>query len=231
LAKNSSIYEARIIPKDVLTIAVNTLTPEAAAPFNLGSAAGSGVTSATSTNMTNVSMQTFVVDSEGNIDYPVVGTIHVTGLTRVELQDKIKNAIWPKYVTEEPIVNVRFQNYKVSVLGEVARPGTFVMQNEQCTIFDALAQAGDLTIYGNRNSVLLIREDATGAKKITRVDLQSNSVISDPDIYYLQQNDVLYVEPNRAKSRQSMIGSADTFAVSIVGALVSLTALVVTLTR
>jgi len=231
LAKNSSIYEAKIIPKDVLTISVNTITPEAALPFNLGSAAGSGVTNVTSASMTNVSLQTFVVDSEGNINYPVVGTIHVAGLSRVELEDKIKESIWPKYITEEPIVNVRFQNYKISVVGEVNKPGTFIMQNEQCTIFDALAQAGDLTIYGNRNNVLLIREDATGAKHITRIDLQSNSVISDPAIYYLQQNDVLYVEPNRAKSRQSMIGSADTFAVSIVGTLISLTALVLTLTR
>jgi len=231
LVKNAMVFEARIMPKDVLVISVNTTTPEVALPFNLGSAAGSGINAVSSANMANVPMQTYVVDNSGNIEYPVVGTLHVAGLTRVELQNTIRTAIWPRYITEEPIVNVRFQNYKVSVLGEVARPGTFTMQTEQCTLFDALAQAGDLTIYGNRNNLLLIREDAAGTKKLTRIDLQSNNIITDPYIYYLQQNDVLYVEPNRAKARQSTIGSADTFLLSLVSTLISITTLIVTISR
>ena len=231
LKKNEMIYEAKIMPKDVLTIAVNTVTPEAAAPFNLGSSAGSGAVTSGGIAISGATLQTYVVDNSGDIDYPVVGKLHVAGLTRVGLQDLIKEKIYPAYITEEPIINARFQNYKVSILGEVARPGSFTLENEQCTIFDALALAGDLTIYGNRNRILLIREDASGGKHIYNIDLQNNKVMTDPDIYYLQQNDVIYVEPNKAKARQAGLGTAETFTVSVVGILISLATLVITIVR
>ncbi|MDR0510286.1 MAG: polysaccharide biosynthesis/export family protein [Rikenellaceae bacterium] len=224
LQNNSAIFEAKIMPKDVLTIAVNTITPEVAAPFNLGSSAGSGVT--TSIGLQGAELQTYVVDAAGNINYPVVGTLHVAGLGRVQLQELIRTSIYPKYITEEPIVNVRFKNYKVSVLGEVAKPGQYTVQNEQCTIFEALAMAGDMTIYGNRNNVMLIREDATGAKRMRRIDLQDDSVLTDPTIFYLQQNDVLYIEPNKAKSRQAGLGSAETYSLSALSVLLSVISII-----
>ena len=228
LDQTAKIYEARIMPKDVLTIAVNTTVPEAAAPFNLGSSAGSGVLTQ-GVAITGAELQTYIVDSNGYIYYPVIGRLKVIGMTRVELQDLIKNKIHPQYITELPIVNVRFKNYKISVLGEVAKPGSYTMMNEQCTIFDALAMAGDLSIYGNRENVLLIREDAEGKKSFTRINLQNASLLTNLNSYYLQQNDVLYVEPNKVKARASRIGAAEGMTVSVISTLVSVTTLIFTI--
>lgn len=228
LEKTAKIYEAKIMPKDVLTISVNTTIPEAAAPFNLGSTAGSGITSATGGAIQGAELQTYVVDNQGFIEYPVIGRLKVLGLTRVQLQDLIKNKIHPGYITEVPVINVRFKNYKISVLGEVARPGSYTLMNEQCTIFDALAMAGDLTIYGKRENVLLIREDATGKKSISRINLQSASLLTNLDLYYLQQNDVLYIEPNKTKAKASGIGASETITISIISTLVSVATLIFT---
>ena len=230
LKDGAKIYEARIMPKDILTISVNTTVPEAAAPFNLGSNVGSGVITQ-GTSVQGAELQTYVVDNHGDIEYPVIGKLHVNGLTRVELQDLIRDKIHPAFITEVPIINVRFKNYKVSVLGEVARPGSYTVQNEQCTIFDALALAGDLTIYGKRTNLLLIRESATGQKSIRRINLQNSSIVTDPEIYYLQQNDVLIVEPNKTKAKMSRVGSAETFTIAIVSTLVSIATLLVTVLR
>ncbi len=230
LKTGAKIYEARIMPKDILTISVNTTVPEAAAPFNLGSNAGSGVITQ-GVAVQGAELQTYVVDNHGDIEYPVIGKLHVNGLTRVELQDLIRDKIHPAFITEVPIINVRFKNYKVSVLGEVARPGSYTVQNEQCTIFDALALAGDLTIYGKRTNLLLIRESATGQKSIRRINLQNSSIVTDPEIYYLQQNDVLIVEPNKTKAKMSRVGSAETFTITIVSTLVSIATLLVTVLR
>ena len=227
LEKTAKIYEAKIMPKDVLTISVNTTIPEAAAPFNLGSTAGSGITTATG-SISGAELQTYVVDNQGFIEYPVIGRLKVLGLTRVQLQDLIKNKIHPGYITEVPVINVRFKNYKISVLGEVTRPGSYTLMNEQCTIFDALAMAGDLTIYGKRENVLLIREDATGKKSISRINLQSASLLTNLDLYYLQQNDVLYIEPNKTKAKASGIGASETITISIISTLVSVATLIFT---
>lgn len=126
------------------------------------------------------------------------------------------------------MINVRFKNYKISVLGEVARPGSYTLMNEQCTIFDALAMAGDLTIYGKRENVLLIREDATGKKSISRINLQSASLLTNLDLYYLQQNDVLYIEPNKTRAKAAGIGASETITISIVSTLVSVATLIFT---
>ena len=228
LEKTAKIYEAKIMPKDVLTISVNTTIPEAAAPFNLGSTAGSGIATATGGSIQGAELQTYVVDNQGFIEYPVIGRLKVLGLTRVQLQDLIKNKIHPGYITEVPVINVRFKNYKISVLGEVARPGSYTLMNEQCTIFDALAMAGDLTIYGKRENVLLIREDATGKKSISRINLQSASLLTNLDLYYLQQNDVLYIEPNKTRAKDAGIGASETITISIVSTLVSVATLIFT---
>lgn len=231
LQEFQKVYEAKIMAKDVLTISVNTTIPEAGAPFNLGSNAGSMLPTAGYNNVQGAQLQTYVVDSEGYINYPIVGKIKVLGLTRVEAQELIKNSIHPIYITEVPIVNVRFKNYKVSVLGEVSRPGQFVVENEQCTILDALAMAGDLTIYGRRDNIMLIREDNNGKKQIARIDLQNPYQTLDPQFYYLQQNDVLYVEPNKTKARDSKIGQTERYTLSIITTLVSVATLIVTITR
>lgn len=232
LEEFAKIYEAKIMAKDVLTISVNTTVPEAGAPFNLGSNAGS-MTMTTGGNyaVQGATLQNYIVDKGGYIDYPIIGRINLLGLTRIEAQEFIKNKIYPAYITEVPIVNVRFDNYKVSVLGEVARPGQYTVSNEQCTIMDALAMAGDLTIYGKRDNVMLIREDNNGRKSITRINMQDAHQMLNPQVYYLQQNDVLYVEPNKAKSKSSGIGSSETYVISIISTLISVTTLLVTIFR
>ncbi|PKP05669.1 MAG: sugar transporter [Bacteroidetes bacterium HGW-Bacteroidetes-5] len=231
LEQYAKIYEAKIMAKDILTISVNTTVPEAGAPFNLGSNAGSMVLEAGYANVAGSALQTYIVDKDGFINYPIVGKLKVMGLTRVEAQDLIKSSIHPAYITEVPVVNVRFKNYKVSVLGEVNRPGQFVVENEQCTILDALAMAGDMTIYGKRENVMLIREDNNGRKSITRINLQNPRLMLEPDVYYLQQNDVLYVEPNKTKSKAAFIGTGETYAISIISTLLSITTLLVTIFR
>ena len=125
---------------------------------------------------------------------------------------------------ENPVVTVRMSNYKISVLGEVARPGMFTVSNEKINILEALAQAGDLTIYGVRDRVKLIREDRTGQKEIHVVNLNDAELINSP-YYYLQQNDIVYVEPNKVKSRNSSIGTSTTLWLSATSILVSLTSL------
>ena len=230
LKNNAKIFEARIMPKDVLQISVNTTIPEAAAPFNLGSSAGSGVMTQ-GISITGAELQTYIVDNEGFINYPVVGELKVAGMTRVELQNYIRSQIHPQYIKEIPVINVRFKNYKVSVLGEVTRPGTFTLVNEQCTILDALAMAGDLTIYGKRDNVLIIRENSKGEKVFLRIDLQDPYIVADHNRFYLQQNDVVYVEPNKTRSKAAAIGTAETLIISIVSTLISIATLVISIVR
>jgi polysaccharide export outer membrane protein len=228
----ADIYEARIMTNDELTISVHTTVPEAGAPFNLGSNAGSMMPEQrTSTGMQGAKLQTYLVDKEGYIDYPIIGRINVKGLTRVEAQEFIKSKIHPAYITEEPVVVVRFHNYKISVLGEVKSPGQYTISNEHCTLLDALAMAGDLTIYGKRSNIMLIREDNDGRKHIQRINLQDPYAVLDPANYYLQQNDVIYVEPNKAQARASGIGRGETYAISIISTLISVTTLLVTIFR
>ena len=152
------LYDARIMPKDVLTITVNTTDPEAAAPFNLTVATVQSVSLRTSSTSQAV-LQSYIVDNEGNIDFPLIGQVHLGGLTKNEAEKVIMEKIKPYLnASERPIVTVRMINYKISVLGEVQRPGMFTVANEKINILEALAQAGDLTIYGVRDRVKLIRE-------------------------------------------------------------------------
>ena len=231
LKETAMIYEAKIMPKDILTVTVNTTVPEAAVPFNLPLAPANAGSINTTQLTYGAGLQNYIVDNAGNIEFPVLGTLHVAGLTRVQVQNLIKSKIYPQFLKEEPVINVRFQNYKISVLGEVARPGSFTATNEQCTLFDALAMAGDLTIYGKRENVMLIREYADGSKAVYRINLQDKDLVLNPQIYYLQQNDVLIIEPNKTKARAAGIGSSETFTISIISTLISVATLIITATR
>ena len=187
------LYDAKIMPKDLLTITVNTTDPEAAAPFNL--TVQSSINAARTTTLTQQpTLQQYLVNNEGNIDFPVLGTLHIGGLTKSEAEDLIREKLKP-YLRETPIVTVRMTNYKISVLGEVARPGTFTVSNEKVNVLEALAMAGDMTIWGMRNNVKLVREDATGKREIVYLDLNNADIVTSP-YYYLQQNDIIYVTPN-----------------------------------
>ena len=181
-AKSEFLYDACIMPKDILTITISTVNPEASAPFNL--IVRPTLTSATSNIATSGgSLQTYLVDNNGCIDFPIVGTLQVGGLTKSMCEKLIHDKI-KRYMNaeENPIVTVRMSNYKISVIGEVNRPGMFTVGNEKINIFEALAQAGDLSIYGVRDRVKLIRENAKGRKEIHTVNLNDADIVNSP--YY-----------------------------------------------
>ncbi len=215
------LYDARIMPKDLLTITVNSENPETAAPYNLVIQSNLNTNSKTLT--TQPSLMSYLVDNDGNIEFPSLGTVHVGGLTKSEAEEVIRQRLQP-FFKDKFIVNVRMINYKISVLGEVARPNTYTVSNEKVNIFEALALAGDLTIYGKRDGVKLLREDAQGRKEVVKLNLNDANIIHSP-YYYLQQNDVLYVEPNKAKAKNSDIGSSTTLWFSATSIMISLTSL------
>ena len=187
-----SQYKTLIRSSDLLTIVVSAFDLKAVQPFNLPIVGQESLTGAV---VGGQQLQSYLVDPEGNIEFPVLGRLKVAGLTRTELTNVLESKI-AAYVTD-PIVNVRIRNYKVSVLGEVTRPGSFTIPDERITLLEALAQAGDMTIYGRRDNVLVIRE-TDGVKTHTYIDITKGDFINTP-FYYLQQNDVVYVEPNKAQ--------------------------------
>ena len=151
--------------------------------------------------------------------------LHVAGLTKRQCERMIQEKIKPYLAeSENPIVTVRMSSYSISVLGEVARPGSYMVSREEINVFEALAQAGDLTIYGVRDRVKLIRKDASGKKEIHTLNLNDANIVNSP-YFYLQQNDILYVEPNKVKAQNSSVGSMTTLWFSATSILISLTSL------
>ena len=229
LASSRGLYDAKIMPKDILTITVNTTDPQVSLPFNL--VVQTPLTASGQVASGSGSLQQYLVDNDGNIQFPVVGRLHVGGLTSTQCEDEIRNKIMPFLsATENPVVTVKMASYRVTVLGEVASPGVVPVNSEKMSILEALAQAGDLTIYGKRDNVLLIREDAAGEKHQYRVNLNDANLINSP-YYYLQQNDLVYVEPNGTKAKNSAIGQSTTLWFSFVSILTSVAALVVNIVR
>ena len=220
-----STYDARIMPKDLLTITVNTSDPEAAAPFNLSVQSAVSITRSTSLTQ-QPTLQQYLVNNDGTIDFPVLGRLQIAGLTKSEAENLIREKLGA-YLKESPIVTVRMTNYKISVLGEVAHPGMFTINNEKVNIFEALALAGDLTIYGKRDGVKLIREDAAGRREIINLNLNKADIIASP-YYHLQQNDILYVTPNKAKAMNSDVGQSTSLWLSATSIMVSIASIIVT---
>lgn len=208
-------YQPRIMPDDMLGITVTGLDPNAVAPFNLP--AMSFLTPGEKEVSFVQNLQSYLVSPAGYINFPVLGQIKVGGLTKQECIHYMQDLI-SQYV-KDPIVNIQFLNFKISVLGEVTRPGSFIMSNDRTSILDAIGYAGDLTIYGERGNVLLIR-DNNGKKEFHRFDLSRSDLFASP-YYYLQQNDVIYVEPNRPKQKNSRYSQQDSFNVSLFSAVVS----------
>ena len=222
----TAMYDAHIRPKDLLTITVNTTDPEAAAPFNLT------VQSAANSNLTQwvtqqAALQQYLVDNQGNIDFPVLGELHLGGLSMNEAESMIREKLQP-FLKETPIVTVRMVNYKISVLGEVAKPGTFIINNEKVNVLEALAMAGDMTIWGLRDNVKLVREEENGKRNIVVLDLNRADIVKSP-YYHLQQNDILYVSPNKTKAKNSDTGQSTSLWVSATSILVSIASLLVTI--
>lgn len=207
-------YTPRIQVNDILTIVVNAADPKVTVPFN-------PVSSTTSSNLTQqVDMAlrpTYTVDANGEITLPMLGKVKVSGLTRLQAIEKLRLEL-AKYI-KDPGVNMNFNSFRISVLGEVSRPGSFIMPTERVTVLEALGMAGDLTIRGVRENILLIRE-VDGVKTMHRLDLTKQKTLNSP-YYYLAQNDVIYVEPNKAQINNSKLGANTNIIISIASLLIT----------
>ena len=222
-----SLYDAKIMPKDLLTIVVSCTNPELAIPFNLTVPSNAGLAASSSSNVTTQAvLQPYLVDNDGKINFPVLGELKLGGLTKREAEQLIIDKLKP-YMKETPIVTVRMVNYKISVIGEVTRPGTFTISNEKVNLLEALAMAGDMTVYGLRDNVKLIREDANGKQQIVTLNLNNAETILSP-YYWLQQNDIIYV---KAKARNSDVGNSTSLWFSATSILVSIVSLLVNILK
>lgn len=202
-------YETKICPDDQLSIYVSSIDPNAVAVFN-----------------SQTPNQSYLVDNKGYIDFPVIGKLSVIGKTCNELISIIKDYI--SEYAKSPIITVQILNFKVSVLGEVNIPGTKIITNERVSILDAIAMAGDLTLYGERSNVVLIR-DKNGKKEYHSFDLTSSEVLSSP-YFYLQQNDIIYVEPNKARRGNARYSQSAQFNISVASTIVSAISVLASLT-
>lgn len=226
IAENGQI---RIKPLDRLTIVVNSKDPELAVPFNSSSSLSSLTGATNYGSATNQSLQIRTVDENGLLEMPVIGKIECKGKTRSELAQAIADKIVEGGYINDPTVNVQFADMKISVIGEVARPGHYDVTRDKLSIFDALAMAGDLTIYGQRENVALIREE-NGMRTVHYFDLKNPDILTSP-YFYLQQDDVVYVTPNKYKAQAGEINQNRSFYISLVSVAVSVATLLVTITR
>ncbi|MDD7455882.1 MAG: polysaccharide biosynthesis/export family protein [Bacteroidales bacterium] len=222
-----------IQPKDQLSIVVSSKDPELAASFNLPVASYQAGSEITATSYGNQRLLGYVVDNDGDIDFPILGTIHVAGLNRWELSRLIKGELEDRELLKGAVVTVEFMNFMISVLGEVNSPGSYSVSGDKITILQALSLAKDLTIYGKRDNITVIREQ-NGKRESYKIDLRSKNLFDSP-AYYLQQNDVVYVEPNKVRARQSTLNENNVrsvgFWTSIGSFLTSVANLIIISTR
>ena len=216
-----AVYEPRVMPNDMLNIIVsNPDNPASSLAYNLVAASDNTRGQYLSSQPI---LQSYLVDAEGCVTIPNVGKLHVAGKTISEVEqcvfDRVKNSF-----SSVPVVIARFVDFKISVLGEVTAPGTFTVKNGKVTLLEALALARDLTIYGQRENVKIVREAADGKRTVAEVNLNDASLLNSP-YYYLQQNDVVYVTPNESKAKNSDIGSSTSLWFSGTSILISLTSL------
>jgi polysaccharide export outer membrane protein len=212
-------YQLRILPNDNLLITVSALNPVAAEPFNSINLTGSYTT--------GLEWKGYLVDERGEINFPVIGKVTVGGLTKAEAEKLLGDKI--THYIADPVVNIRFMNYKISILGEVNRPGTYTINDEKVSLPEAISLAGDLTIYGQRQNVRIYRME-NGEKRYYTVDLTSPSVFYSP-YYYLQQNDLVYVEPNKARAGASTYNQSLPLIFSAISILVTVASFVITLSK
>lgn len=213
-----------IQPKDMLSIVVSSRNPELVAMFNLPVVTYQAGSEIVGSSGYSQRLMGYVVDNDGYIDFPVLGPLEVRGLTRWELSNLIKGKLVDQGLLSDAVVTVEFMDFKVSVLGEVNAPGTYTLSNDKVTILQAISLAGDLTLFGQRENVSVIRE-REGERVIYEINLCDVSMFSSP-AYYLQQNDVVYVQPSDVRARQS---TADDKALRLTSIFVSGGSLVISL--
>ncbi len=212
LPKHTLVFK----PDDILSIHVSSKDPELAAPFN----PYLNLVSPQAINYANgvASVGGYLVDASGNINFPAIGSVHIGGMSRENATKMLQDSL--KRYLQEPTVNIRIQNFRITVLGDVRSPGSFIIPNEKLSFTEALGLAGDLNITAKRDNILLLRIE-NGKKKTYRINLTSDDIFTSPDCYYLQQNDVIYVEPNRAQRNASAINSRLGVVVSILTLLIT----------
>lgn len=214
---SSTNYEPLIQRDDILYINISSQEAEAVVAFNLDAQTSKDLN--TSSSGYTSQKQSYLVDNLGNIEFPILGTISVAGYSINEFRDVLKVKL--KDYVLDPVINIRIINFKVTVTGEVNKPGVVSTTSQRLTLFDALALSGDLTLYGKRDNILLVR-DFQGVKTYNRVDITKADFVNSP-FYYLDQNDLIYVEPRKAKIDSTAIGTNIPFIVSIVGILLTTT--------
>jgi polysaccharide biosynthesis/export protein len=185
-----------IQPDDIMSINIQVADPVATQVIATGNVSNSAVGSTTAGSTGSQTINGYLVDESGNVEIPVLGKIQLRGLTTEQAREVVRTRA--RTFFKDPTINVRFANFRITVLGEVAKPATYVVPNEKITILDALGLAGDLTIYGRRDNVLLIRQYDDGRRESIRLDLTKSAVLNS-SYYYLRQNDYIYVEPTKAK--------------------------------
>jgi len=217
-------YLSKIVPDDELAIVVNSTNPTATAVYNLPQS--NPATKQAFGESPATRPMTYRVDSKGDIDFPVLGKLHVAGLSVEQIADMIADRVSPE--VSDPNVTVDLVNFKVNVAGEVKTPGPIAVNGNKVSILDAITAAGDLTEYGERSNVLLIREMPDGTRQFAHVNLNSSDLIESP-YYYLQQNDYVYVEPNKVRQQNSKYNQNNAFKLSVISTVVSAASVIASL--
>lgn len=217
--KKTADFQATLQPDDLLMIIISTDNPLVSQPYNLSTVNVASVVS--EIGVVQQRQLNYQIDQEGNIQMPNLGTVKAAGKTRNELVEDIKALLVGKITN--PVITVRILNYKISVQGEVKNPGTFSINSERVTLLEAISMAGDLTIYGKRDNILVIREE-NGVKSFQKVDITQGDFVNSP-YYYLSQNDVIYVEPNKTRINSSVIGPNITVGISALSLIITIVAL------
>ena len=230
--KLPEVKSITIRPEDKISIIVNSRDPQLTDLFNLPIVSrqlGQSIRSGGSTGGSSQGVSAYTVDTDGEIDFPVLGKLYVAGMKREEVAEYIKNELIRENLVKDPVVTVEFANLCVSVLGEVNNPGRFGIDRDRLTVLDALSMAGDLTIYGNRSKVMVLRQEGD-VQRVYGLDLTSGNHVYTSPAYYLQQNDVVYVEPNAVKARQSTVNGnnvrSTSFWISLASLLTSVAILI-----
>lgn len=232
---SKSINDIKIRPEDKLSIVVSTQDPALSSLFNLTNSQMAPSSAISSYAQGGNEASYYTVTPSGDINFPVLGKLHVEGLTRSQLAALIENKISSDGLAQKPIVTVEFVNTGISILGEVGSPGLYAFNKDHMTIIDAIAVAGDLKINGVRENILVVRKNAQGVQEGYRVDITNLQELANSPVYYLQQDDIIYVEPNNKIKRETTpVGNNSynpSFWVSVLSAVTTLTTLAITLSR
>lgn len=236
LARVNPISEPVVMPGDLLNIEVSSTNIAAVAPFNKGRHINSqGEVVVDNSVMNNSSGRVenstryYLVNKDGDIEFPIVGKLHIGGMDKSQIEELIQSELCPKYLKEKPAVDIRFMNFRVTVLGAVNSPGVIVSDNERLNILEAIAKAGDLNIKGERERIMLIRTDADGKREIAILNIHDKNILLSP-YYNLQQNDIIYVQPNKSMAQGAwQMNPAVTSTITIIGGLSSIAGLIISI--